>query len=161
MSSRDQGDFIAMGALHDVVVSFFKSDDWAFTQIEGQPVLQVAFQGQAGQWTCYAQVSEEREQFSFYSICPVKAPEGNRLDVAEFLTRANFGLIIGNFEMDIESGEIRYKTGIDVEGDRLTPALVKRLVYANVLTMDTYLPGLMTVIYGDVAPAEAIAQVEG
>ena len=81
--------------------------------------------------------------------------------MAEFLTRANYGLIIGNFEMDLTDGEVRYKTGIDVEGDRLSAALVKNLVYANVLTMDQYLPGIMRLIYADVSPAEAIVQVEG
>jgi hypothetical protein len=70
-------------------------------------------------------------------------------------------MIIGNFEMDFEDGEIRYKTSIDVEGDSLSSALIKRLVYANVMMMDAYLPGIMSVIYGDVEPKDAIAQVEG
>jgi len=35
--------------------------------------------------------------------------------VNEFLTRANYGLNIGNFEMDFQDGEIRFKTAIDVE----------------------------------------------
>jgi hypothetical protein len=69
-------------------------------------------------------------------------------------------MIIGNFEMDFEDGEIRYKTSIDVEGDSLSSALIKRLVYANVMMMDAYLPGIMSVIYGDVEPKDAIAQIE-
>jgi hypothetical protein len=69
-------------------------------------------------------------------------------------------MIIGNFEMDFEDGEIRYKTSIDVEGDSLSSALIKRLVYANVMMMDAYLPGIMSVIYGDVSPEDAITQIE-
>jgi len=42
--------------------------------------------------------------------------------VAEFINRANYGIIIGNFEMDFADGEIRYKTSIDVQGDKLTSA---------------------------------------
>jgi hypothetical protein len=49
------------------------------------------FQGQNGQWTCFAQVREEQSQFVFYSVCPVNASEDKRLAVAEFLTRANWG----------------------------------------------------------------------
>jgi hypothetical protein len=63
--------------------------------------------------------------------------------------------------LDFEDGEIRYKTSIDVEGDRLSPAMVQQLVYANVLTMHRYLPGIMRVIYGNVSPAEATAEIEG
>jgi hypothetical protein len=47
-----------------------------------------------------------------------------------------------------------------VEGDELTPALVKNLVYANLSTMDRYLPGIMGVVYANLSPQQAIAQVE-
>ena len=150
-----------MGQILDTAISFFREDGWSFTQLEEQPILKLGFQGESGQWSCYAQAREEQAQLLFYSICPVKAPEDRRAAVAEFLTRANYGLFIGNFELDFGDGEIRYKTSLDVEGDRLSPALVKPLVYANVLMMDRYLPGMMTVIYGHVAPAEAVTSVEG
>jgi len=75
-------------------------------------------------------------------------------------TRANSGTIVGNFELDFAEGEIRYKTSIDVEGDRLSSALIKQMVYANVTMMDRYLPGIMSVIYSNVSPSDAIAQIE-
>ena len=52
------------------------------------------------------------------------------------------------------------KTSIDVEGDRLSEALIKHLVYSNVLIVDRYLPGIMTVIYGEMLPVEAIYEIE-
>jgi len=150
-----------MEEILDTALSFFEQDGWPFTQLEGQPVLQMGFRGENGRWVCYAHAREEQAQFIFHSLCPVNAPEDKRLAVAEFLTRANYGLFIGNFEQDFGDGEIRYKTSIDVEGDRLSLALVQQLVYVNVLMMDTYLPGIMAVIYGNVSPAEAIAEIEG
>ncbi len=142
------------------IIDFFTEDDWPFTKIKGEPVLRMAFQGENGKWTCYAKARVEQEQFVFYSICPINAPENKRLAVAEFLTRANSGMIIGNFELDFADGEIRYKTSIDVQGDFLSFELIKQLVYANVTMMDEYLPGIMSVIYGDVSPEDAIAQIE-
>jgi hypothetical protein len=142
------------------IVNFFEEDGWPFVQIEGEPLLQMVFQGENGKWTCYATARDDQEQFVFYSVCPVNTPDSKRLAVAEFLTRANSGMIIGNFEMGFEDGEIRYKTSIDVEDDSLSCALIKRLVYANVMMMDAYLPGIMSVIYGDVTPLDAIAQIE-
>ncbi len=61
----------------------------------------------------------------------------------------------------MRDGEVRYKTSIDVEGDELTPALIRQMVYANILTFDKYLPGIMRVMYGDTPPAEIIAEIEG
>ena len=144
------------GLILEEIVSFFTKDDWPYTKIKGEPVLLTAFQGENGKWNCSAKVREEQQQFIFYSICPVNAPENKRLAIAEFLTRANYGMIIGNFELDFADGEIRYKTSIDVEGDRLTSALIKQLVYANVTMMDEYLPGIMLVIEDDVEPKDAI-----
>lgn len=146
--------------IFEEMINFFTADDWPFVQLSGQPALQISFQGENGKWNCYARARDEQQQFIFYSICPVNAPEEKRLAVAEFLTRANSGMMIGNFELDFKDGEISYKTSIDIEGDRLSTALIKRLVYANVMMMDEYLPGIFSVIYGNVSPADAIAQIE-
>jgi len=149
-----------MGAIYDALVSFFREDEWAFNEVEGKPILALTFAGKNGTWTCYARAEEEKEMFLFYSYCPVKTPENKRPILADFLTRANYGLLIGNFEMDYNDGEVRFKTSIDVEGDKLSPALIKRLVYNNLAVTDKYLPGIMAVIYGGASPTEAIAQVE-
>lgn len=149
-----------MAEISETMVHFFEINDWPFAQLEGQEVLSMGFQGENGQWACFAEASEEHQQFVFYSMCPIRVPEDIRLAVAEFLTRANCGLIIGNFELDWGDGEIRYKTSIGVEGDRLSPALMEQLVYTNVLMMDRYLPGILRVIYGNASPSEAISEIE-
>ncbi|MBD2135292.1 YbjN domain-containing protein [Sphaerospermopsis sp. FACHB-1094] len=146
--------------IFEEIINFFKNDDWPFVQLSEQTALQISFQGKNGKWNCYARAREEQQQFVFYSICPVNAPEEKRLAVAEFITRANSGMMIGNFELDFNDGEISYKTSIDVEGDRISSAFIKRLVYANVMMMDEYLPGILSVIYGNVSPVDAITQIE-
>ena len=148
------------GQIYQEMVKFFQEDEWPFYPVEGQPVLQTAFEGKNGKWACFARAREQQEQMVFYSICPVNVPEHKLMAVAEFLTRANSGMILGNFELDFTEGEIRYKTSIDVEGDRLSFALINRLVYANVTMMDEYWPGIMSVIYGGVEVREAIASIE-
>ncbi len=151
-----------MESIFDAIVKFFKEEEWEVFPVEGETVLQMGFAGDNGNWMCYAQVVEDEEtaQFIFYSVCPVNVPENKRLSVAEFITRANYGLLIGNFELDLVDGEIRFKTSIDVKNDRLSSALFQPLVYTNVVMMDRYLPGIMAVIYGGVSPENAIAHIE-
>lgn len=144
----------------EIVKQFFDQDDWTYVQLSDPSVLQLAFQGDAGRWTCLAQSHDEAEQVVFYSICPITAPEASYGAISELLMWANDGMVIGNFELDFSRGEIRYKTSLDVEGDRLTPALMRRLVYPNVQTLDTYLPGILAVLEGRCTPAEAIATIE-
>jgi len=150
-----------MGEIFDTVTRFFTDDEWYFLQMGSQPILQMSFQGKNGKWTCYAQSREDQFLFFFYSVCPVNVPDEKRELMAEFITRANYGLKIGNFEMDFSDGELRYKTSLDVENDRLTAALISNLVYANVWTMDRYLPGILSLLYSEVSAVEAVERVEG
>ncbi len=117
--------------------------------------------GEHGIYTCYAQAREETEQFVFYTFYAVKAPESKRVTVMEYVTRANYGLTVGNFELDMSDGEVRYKTSIDVEGETLTPGLIRLLIAANLSTADRYLPGFMLVLYGNRSAADAIHEIEG
>jgi len=147
-------------SLFEVVVQFFQDDDWPIELIDGEQALRSKFRSEAGEWTVYGRVRADHHQFCFYSVCPMRVPESQLPQVGEYLHRANYGMTIGNFELDFSDGEVRYKTSIDVEGDRLTPALVRQMVLANVMLMDRYLPGLMAVMYGGVAPAAAIPEIE-
>jgi len=63
--------------------------------------------------------------------------------------------------MDLSDGEVRFKTSIDVDGDRFTSALLKQLVDVNLEMMDKYLPGMLAVIDTDTSPADAVMGVEG
>jgi len=148
------------GPVLEAVTDFLTEDDWNFHQLEGKTILSMGFKGENGSWRCYAQAKEEQERFIFYSVMESNVPKEKRQTIAEFITRANYGMIIGNFEMDFSDGEVRYKTSIDVEGGELAPQMIKSLIYANVLMMNRYLPGIMSVIYGGTDPAEAIAKVE-
>ena len=144
--------------LLDTVIDFFTTDDWSYTKLQGESILQLGFQGENGQWHCTAQVNEDAQRFAFYSHLLTNAPPTAAL--AEFIARANYGLALGNFELDYADGEIRYKTSIDVQGDALSTDLVRNLVYANVLTMDQYLPGLRAVLSGSATPTQAIHRIE-
>jgi hypothetical protein len=149
-----------MAEIFETVQRFFTDDEWYYMQLDNQPILQMGFQGRNGKWSCYAQVNSEQKLFFFYSVCPINVPEDKRSLIAEFITRANYGIKIGNFELDFNDGEVRYKTSIDVENDDLSPALISNHVYANIWTMDRYLPGIMSVVYSDEEPADAIQKIE-
>lgn len=147
--------------LFKAMTAFFTDDGWPFIQLEGRPMLTINFEGKNARWACFAQAREEQSQFVFYSLCPVNAPADRRAAMAEFLSRANYGLIVGNFEMDFEDGEIRYKTSVDFEGLPLAPAAFRTAVYANVSMMDQYFPGLMSILHSTVSPREMIDRIEG
>lgn len=150
-----------METLFETVVRYFTQEEWYFLKMDSRPTLQMSFNGSNGKWLCYANVNEEKGFFSFYSVCPINVPEERRATVAEFLTRANYGLMIGNFEMDYRDGEVRYKTSLDVENSEINLALIGNLVNVNLLMMDRYLPGILMCIYGNETAEAAIQSIEG
>jgi hypothetical protein len=93
-------------------------------------------------------------------LCANQVPDDRRLAAAEFMARANFGLVLGNFELDMEDGEVRYRVSIDIEGGELTNKMVRNMIGAGVVTLDRYFPGLMAVCYADRDPKEAVTEVE-
>ncbi len=140
---------------------FLDQDGWYPQELEGRTIYRVFFNGKNGELRCYAQIHHALEHFLFYAVAPVKAPLESRPAVAEFITRANYGMRIGNFEMDYSDGEVRFKSSLDFEGEILTHNWIRNAIYPAVQTLDRYLNGLMAVIYGGKAPADAIAEVEG
>lgn len=150
-----------MGQILDQVIEFFEKENWQFSKIEDESVLQTAFTSDQGTWMCFAQTVEDEatQRLFFYSVFPVKAQD-NHPEVAEFVTRVNYGLSIGNFEFDFSDGEIRFKTSLDITEDGFGLATIERLIYTNVLMMDRYFLGLMNVVTGKTVPQIAVESIE-
>lgn len=142
------------------ITDFFTKDGNPVYQWQSKTVISLPYKGSNGEWRCYADGRESQNLCCFYSICPIQAPEDKRMAIAEFIARVNYTLTVGNFEMDFDDGEIRYRTSIDVEDDRLSTPLFKQLTIANVTMMDLYLPAIRDIIENNVSPAEAIAAIE-
>lgn len=97
----------------------------------------------------------------FYAASPVRVPPERRQAAAEYLVRANYGLMNGCFEMDLNDGEVRCRVSLDYEEiERLSDRQLSNLVQPAVHLCDRYLPGLLRVAHGGVDPAEAAAEAD-
>lgn len=104
---------------------------------------------------------ENPQTMLFLTYLPMKVNEDKRAEVADYLTRANYGLHVGNFEMDMEDGEVRYKT-TGVTDEKTAPSLdvIRRLTYIGFSMFDRYIPSLLSIVYGEKTAQEAIAEAE-
>lgn len=71
------------------------------------------------------------------------------------MTHANYGIFLGNFEMDLNDGEVRFKSSCQLNDSELTAEMVKRTVAVTVTMADRFFPGLMAVVYGGKDPKVA------
>jgi hypothetical protein len=116
--------------------NFLKVDGWSPQVLENRYTYKIEFNGKNGKGSAYAQIVVELDQFVFYILTPVKVSQELRQTVAEYITRVNYGLRIGNFEMDYEDGEVRYKSCIDFEGETLTDGYIRNTIYPALKTFE-------------------------
>ncbi len=148
-------------AIFDVMSEFFKEQDFAVRPVGDDPILVMNVRGEHSEWRCYAEAHEEYSRFRFFSVLQVFVPEEKRAVMAEFLTRANYGLPIGAFEMDYRDGEIRFRTSIDLSELRPTKIHIQNTVFPNLMMVDLYYQGIMSIVYSNTSPEAAIAEIEG
>lgn len=139
----------AAGPLMRIAAAYFEQERWPFHLAEDGAALLTSFVGEHGHWTCIARANEADEVFLFYSLCPVEVPPARHDAVARRLLTANRDLTLGSFDLDYDDGSIRFRTSLDVEGDRLSVPLVRQLVQANVAMMDHHLPEIRALAGAD------------
>ena len=111
--------------------------------------------GRHGSWLLIGQAHEERGQAAVYSVLPEKIPAERRAAVNELLARINYGLILGNFEIDLTDGEVRFKVAADFGGAEPSVDQLKPLVATSLAQFDRWLPSLRAVAAGEDEPAPA------
>ena len=95
-----------------------------------------------------------------YGTIGISADQNSMNDVCEYLTRANYGLTIGNFELDHRDGEIRYKVSVNVRDALPGEDAVDDLWGIPVSMFNRYGDGLLAVNMGFSSVKDAIDRAE-
>jgi hypothetical protein len=116
--------------------------------------------GKGLQWHWSAGASQDNRYLVFFAYSPAYVRPDKRAAVAEYLTRANWGLYFGNFEMDWTDGQVCFRTSIALGKTGASVQALERLVWSNGALMERYLPGLLAVAIGDAGPEQALKEAE-
>lgn len=100
--------------------------------------FRILVKGQHAEWASMIRSFEQTQRILVYSLLPQTIDESIRPRISELICRINYGLILGNFEMDWEDGELRYKTSMDVEDIEVSRTVLRNLVYGNFHSFDMY-----------------------
>lgn len=107
-------------AIADSINAFLKEDEWRF-DFDSERGRFIFNLGLSCKLKSVRYIVDVREKdyliYVFSPLGPDKGDAATMKRTAEFLTRANYGLVFGNFEMDMHDGEIRYKTFVPCGGE--------------------------------------------
>ncbi len=122
--------------------------------------VRLDLRGEVAVYRITAGVEPETDQFQVVGRLPVPVPEGCRTAAAETIARANYGLRLGKFELHLDDGEVRFQVSQFLVDDAIGQAVIDRMIGITVNMLDTYLPALLSVVYANESPKEAVGRVE-
>lgn len=148
-------------ALHDKLLAFLSAEGIPYEHHDDERAVRIEHRGSSVEWGCVAQVWEDQRVFAFYSVSPLRATPTHLGPTSAFVHRANIAILAGNFELDLDDGEVRFKTvvGFGPQG-AWSDELARVVVYTNLAAMDHYIVGLLSVITGASDPQRSLAEIE-
>ncbi len=144
--------------LADSVMAFFAEDGWDAAVQDGGALL-TRVRGEHLAFHTVVVPDEARFRITAYALAPSPVPVAHRLKVLDFATRANAGIGVGNFEVDVSSGELRFKVGLDLHDVDPQPALFRNAIYRAVFALDGTWPGIAAIVDEGASVDEALALV--
>ena len=151
---------MAKKELMAAVKAYYDSQGWHYSYKPERDMIEMLI-GLRDVSNCRVITKVRDDRFVTYCICPLRVREEKRAAVGEYLHRANYGLDIGNFEMDYDDGEIRYKANI-LCGDQIPKMeIIERLVDVGMDMFNHFGSGILEVTYGGKNPKEVIDEIEG
>ena len=140
----------------------FDKNKWTYEEIEGKNTLMSKGYPLDCKLKCFDLICNcIDDSFTSNAYLRLSADEDCRLKVAEYITRVNYGLRYGCFEMDFRDGEIRYRHTVDcADMTSLPERSFLQCVYLPANMFNRYGNGLVAVMHGVKSPEDAIKETE-
>lgn len=145
---------------YEIIKKYLDSNEWKYDCFEEDGVIlsKINYKGVIGTVRLAIDVSDE--YYKVYSIFNSTVESKYYNEIAEFLHRANYGLNDGNFELDYEDGEIRYKTYVRTDKTDLDIDAVERSIFIGLAMIKRYGSGIIKIMLGEITPEKCIREIE-
>lgn len=147
----------------NAINDFLTTDDWHYSFDEQKGIFKfgLCLKGKIKKINYIIYVKDDA--YLVYANPPIGADEDDKRmmsEMAEFVCRANYGLKSGNFELDMNDGEVRFKCYVDCDGVVPMTEIVKNSIYCPATMFERYGDGIVGIIFGDVSGKEAVEYCE-
>jgi hypothetical protein len=143
------------------LIDYLESKDFNYTSFPEEQRLSLTMSGKNANYRFAARITHEGEYIQVTSYYPFYVREEKlRPSVAELITRANYNMPIGKFEMDMKDGEVRFHVTHINDGSVPPIQIIERLFMTSYFTIDRYFPALMQHIHAGYTPEDAVFHAE-
>jgi hypothetical protein len=139
------------------LVAHFEANDFRFLADPDSKSVQLFITGDAAVYNCRLQLTHDEELIQARVHYPVAARDPKiRPLVAEALARANNGMSIGNFDIDMDTGDISFHLSQVIRDRGLDDDVIGGIFSVGLTTADRYFPAVMRVMFAGHTPADAV-----
>lgn len=152
---------MSASTLHEQMLEFLTAEGIDYERHDDANAARIVHQGTNVEWACIAQTWDDARVFAFYSVSPLRPLPAQLARTSELVHRINARMLAGNFELDLDDGEVRLKTvvGFGPEG-AWSDELARVVVYTNLAAMNHYITSLLSVITGAADPQQSLAALD-
>gem|GEM_PF-369435 len=148
----------------DAIQEFLHDDDWHYTFREEKGTFHFSLSTRSRLNTVDYFIAVREDHYRVLCISPLNVNTDDAQELArmaEFITRANYGMTRGCFEMDYHDGEIRFRMAVDCDGDAVpTREIIRNSVYVPASMFNRYGSGMVHTIFSDLNPAAIVRACE-
>jgi hypothetical protein len=140
------------------VVEHFRRNRWNFQADESHLMLHTCFRISNGTARCGVAVDASDDFVQVVGFLPFVAPPDRRLAAGELCLRLSSNLKAGRFDLNYETGELRFHTYAFYPKGELKDEVLSRLIGVNLATLDRHFLAFTAVLYANALPEVAAVQ---
>jgi len=143
------------------VINYLDSKDFNYSSYPEEKRITLSMSGKNANYRMVARVTHEEKYLQISTYFPFFVREEKfRGSVAELITRANYGMPVGKFEMDMTDGEVRFHVTHVIDGEMVSEEHIERLFMTSYYTTDRYFPAFMQHLHAGYTPEDAVFHAE-
>ena len=122
----------------DSLVKMLDERDWNYEKHEDELLIRSGIKGEDLPIEFLMVIKPKNQLVQFLSKLPFTFPDDKRVDGAIAICVANYGLIDGSFDYDINDGEIIFRLNSSYRESVLGPDLFEYMIMVSASTIDNY-----------------------
>ena len=144
--------------LFDAVCAYMNEQKWKYEYNEERTMILSVIKLQCKLQTIRILIAFGENEFAVFGIPNMNADENTKNTVMEYITKINLGMRNGNFLLNPENGEVRYRTYVNARGiDTIPNDVIGETILVPAMMIDRYGNGLAALMMGYSDPDTEIA----
>ena len=136
-------------AIVEAIGDFLDNDDWKYEYLGEKTLFKMGVSLRCRLQSTRLYIDVKKDAYLVYAISPISGNDDTITELMRYITRANYALISGNFELDVRDGEVRYKTYVNCDGlNELSREVIRDSIYVPCAMMNKYGDGIAAIAMG-------------